>query len=146
MRSCSWSTVSALAGSGAGPDRRELGRIERERTQATTRYLQDRDTVRLDATMRELDRAAEAARTPKAAAVIPADVAVCYLRDLPGTWPAAEGGLGKALLASALFSRIDVLGLWEATVHLTDHAVRHGVATALPAEVGISVSGRGGRI
>ncbi|MHB8399629.1 MAG: recombinase family protein [Candidatus Limnocylindrales bacterium] len=138
--------VSALAGSGAGPDRRELDRIKRERTRATTRYVRDRDTTKLDATMRELDRAAEAARTPKTGAVIPADVAVRYLRDLPGTWRAAEGGPGQQLLASALFSRIEVLGLQEATVHLTEHAVRHGVASALPAEVGISVSGRGERI
>lgn len=47
--------------------------------------------------------------------------------------------------ASALFSWIEVLGLQEATVHLTDRAIRRGVA-ALPAEVGISVSGRGERI
>ena len=138
--------VTALDGSGAGPDRRELDRIERERNRATTRYVRDRDMVRLDSTMRELDRAAEAARTPKASAVIPSDVAFRYLRDLPGTWRAAEGGPGQALLASALFSRIDVLGLREATVHLTDHAVRHGLAEALPVEVGISVSGRGERI
>ncbi len=138
--------VSSLTGSGAGSDRRELDRIDRERTRATTRYLRDRDTARLDATMRELDRAAEGARTPKAGTVVPADVAVRYLRDLPDTWRAADGGPGQQLLASALFSRIEVLGLQEATVHLTDHAVRHGVAAALPPEVGISVSGRGERI
>ena len=49
------------------------------------------------------------------------------------------------MLASALFCRIEVLGLQEATVHITDDAVRHGVAGALPAEVAISVSGRGER-
>jgi hypothetical protein len=47
------------------------------------------------------------------------------------------------MLASAAFSQIDVLGYREATAHLTDHAVRHGVAAALPAEVGTSVRGRG---
>ena len=138
--------VSALAGSGAGPDRRELDRIERDRTRATTRYLRDRDSARLDATMRELDRAADGARSPKTGTVIPPDVAVRYLQDLPGTWRTAAGGPGQQMLASALFSRIEVLGLQEATIHLTDHAVRHGVASALPAEVGISVSGRGERI
>ena len=96
--------------------------------------------------MRELDRAAEAARAPTTGSAIPADVAVRYLRDLPGTWRAAAGGPGPQMLASALFSRIDVLGLEEATVHLTNHAVRHGVADALPSEIGISVSGRGERI
>ena len=95
--------------------------------------------------MRELDRAAEAAWTPKTADVIPADVAVRYLRELPDTWRAAKGGAGQQLLASALFSRIEIVGLREATVHLTEHAVRHGIAAALPEEVGISVSGRGER-
>ncbi len=54
-------------------------------------------------------------------------------------------GSGRQLLASALFDRIDVLGMQEATVHLSAHAVRHGLAAALPAEVGILVSGRGER-
>ncbi len=138
--------VGVLDGSNPAPDRRELDRIERERTRATTRYLRDRDIARLDGTMRELDRAAETARTPRAADVVPADVAVRYLRELPETWRAADGGAGQQLLASALFSRIEILGLQEATVHLTEHAVRHGIAAALPEEVGISVSGRGERI
>ena len=138
--------VGVLDGLKPAPDRWELDRIERGRTRATTRYLRDRDMVRLDATMRELDRAAEAAWTPKTADLIPADVAVRYLRELPDTWRAAKGGAGQQLLASALFSRIEILGLREATVHLTEHAVRHGIAAALPEEVGISVSGRGERI
>ena len=49
------------------------------------------------------------------------------------------------MVASALFQRIDVLGLREATVYLTAGAARHGFAAALPEEVGISVSGRGER-
>ena len=138
--------VSAIDAPAGGPDSRELERIERERTRATARYLRDRDTVHLDATMRELDRAAEAARSPRTGETVPADVVVRYLRNLPATWKAAESGTGRALLAGALFSRIDVLGLREATVQLTEHAVRHGIGAALPAEVGISVSGRGERI
>ena len=95
--------------------------------------------------MRELDRAAEAAQVPKVGAGVPVDVAVRYLRELPATWKGADGGAGRQLVASALFSRIEVLGLQEATVHLTEHAVRHGIAAALPEVVGISVSGRGER-
>ena len=38
-----------------------------------------------------------------------------------------------------------VARMQEATVHLSAHAVRHGLAAALPAEVGILVSGRGER-
>jgi hypothetical protein len=50
------------------------------------------------------------------------------------------------MLASALFDRIDVLGMREATVHLSAHAVRHGLAAVLPAEFSSPVSGRGERI
>jgi hypothetical protein len=52
---------------------------------------------------------------------------------------------GQAMLASALFDRIDVLGMREATVHLSAHAVRHGLAAVLPAEFDSPVSGRGER-
>ena len=45
-----------------------------------------------------------------------------------------------------MFDRIDVLGMREATVRLSEHAVRHGLSAALPTELGISVSGRGERI
>jgi hypothetical protein len=73
-------------------------------------------------------------------------VAVRYLRELPKTWAKAKGGQGRAMLATALFDRIDVLGLREATVHLSAHAVRHGLAAVLPAEFDSPVSGRGERI
>jgi hypothetical protein len=52
---------------------------------------------------------------------VPAEVAVRYVRELPKTWRNAEGGKGRQLLASALFDRIDVLGISEATVHLSAH-------------------------
>jgi hypothetical protein len=71
---------------------------------------------------------------------------VGYLRELNKTWQEAEGGQGRALLAQALFERIDVLGMEEATVTLTEHASRHGFGAVLPEEFGISVSGRGERI
>ena len=71
---------------------------------------------------------------------------VAYLRELPKTWARAKGGKGRAMLASALFDRIDVLGMREATVHLSAHAVRHGLAAVLPAEFDSPVSGRGERI
>jgi len=70
---------------------------------------------------------------------------VRYVQDLPETWRRAEGGSGRQLLASALFDRIDVLGITDATAYLSAHAVRHGLGAALPAEVGIVVSGRGER-
>jgi hypothetical protein len=76
---------------------------------------------------------------------VPADLAVSYLRELPKTWAKAKGGKGREMLATALFDRIDVLGMREATVHLSAHAVRHGLAAVLPAEFDSPVSGRGER-
>jgi hypothetical protein len=49
------------------------------------------------------------------------------------------------MVADALFEHIDVLGLRKATAHLTANIVRHGLAAALPKEVGTLVCGRGER-
>ena len=127
-------------------DRLVLDRIARERERTMAHYLRDRDASRLEQTMTRLDQEQAAAETRERSDDIPADVAVRYVQDLPETWRKAEGGSGRQLLASALFDRIDVLGIQEATVHLSAHAVRHGLAAALPAAMGILVSGRGERI
>ena len=105
------------------PDRSVRDRITRERERAMTRYLRDRDAAGLERTMASLDREESAADNPMPTEAIPADVAVRYVRELPETWRKAEGGSGRQLLASALFSRIEVLGIREATVHLSAHAV-----------------------
>lgn len=72
--------------------------------------------------------------------------AASYLRNLPETWRKAEGGRGRRLLAAALFDRIDVLGLAEATVNLSAEATRHGLGRVLPERLALSVNGRGERI
>jgi hypothetical protein len=110
------------------------------------RYLKDRDSGALDASMHRLDAQEQAMRERAVPDEVPAEVAVGYLRELNKTWQEAEGGQGRALLAQALFERIDVLGMKEATVYLTEHASRHGFGAVLPEEFGISVSGRGERI
>ncbi len=140
------SVVGEVNRAASAPDRSMLDRIARERGRAMARYMQDRDGSRLEQTMNRLDQQQAAAETRERLDEIPADVAVRYVQDLPETWRKAEGGSGRQLLASALFDRIDVLGIQEATVHLSAHAVRHGLAAALPTEVGILVSGRGERI
>jgi hypothetical protein len=143
------STVAGVAGRVIGadpePDQAALGRIRRERERAVTKCLRDRDAATLERTMAQLDAEQTAAETRDPVESIPADVAVRYVRELPETWRKAEGGKGRQLLAGALFDRIDVLGLSEATVHLSAHAVRHGLATALPEELRISGNGRGER-
>jgi len=78
---------------------------------------------------------------------IPAAVAVRYLQELPETWRRAAGGEGRRLLASAVFDRIEVLGMREATVPLSEHAVCHGLGAALRTELGIrSLSYAGPRL
>ena len=42
----------------------------------------------------------------------------------------------------SVFDRIDVLGMREATVYLSAHAVRHGLAAVLPAELRLPVNRR----
>jgi DNA invertase Pin-like site-specific DNA recombinase len=121
-------------------------RIAVERDRAMARYLRDRDSGALDATMRRLDSQEQAQRERQMPDVVPTEVASAYLAELAKTWRQAEGGQGRALLAQALFERIDVLGFAEATVTLTEHASRHGFGAVLPEEIGISVSGRGERI
>jgi hypothetical protein len=128
------------------PDRSLPERVARERERAMARYLRDRDAAALERTMANLDREESAADHPRVTEAIPAEVAVRYVRELPETWRQADGGPGRRLLASALFDRIEVLGIREATVHLSAHALRHGLAAALPAELGILVNGRGERI
>jgi hypothetical protein len=50
------------------------------------------------------------------------------------------------MLAWALFSRIEVMGGREATIHLTDMAVAHGFAAAIPDRIDVTVGyGRGER-
>lgn len=142
--------LSTVVGALDGPRRddcaQELRQIERERDAAMAQYRRDRDASLLDQTMRALDaREAVAGSGDAEESIRPAD-AVRFLQDLPTTWEAAAGGQGRRLLARALFDRIDVLGIREAVVHLSDHAVRHGMAAVLPAQLGISVNGRGERI
>jgi hypothetical protein len=139
------SVVGALVPSSARRDDAALARIAREREVALARYVRDRDSAVLDATMRALDADEARALQPREEEGVPADEAVRYLRELPETWAKARGGTGRAMVADALFERIDVLGLREATAHLTTDAVRHGLAAALPKEFGILVRGRGER-
>lgn len=137
--------VGEVSQAASTPDRSVLDRIARERDRAIARYLRDRDAAGLERTMVRLDREQSAAEHRDPTETIPADVAVRYVQDLPETWRKTDGGSGRQLLASALFDRIDVLGIQEATVHLSTDAVRHGLAAALPAEMGILVDGRGER-
>jgi len=129
----------------SGGSQAELDQIARERQRALDRYVRDRDAAKLGEAMTSLDRNQAALQAPKPAEPVPADVAVRFLRELPKTWAKAKGGKGREMLATALFDRIDVLGTRAATIHLSAHAVRHGLTAVLPAEFDSPVSGRGER-
>jgi hypothetical protein len=130
----------------ASPDELVLTRIERERDAAMARYRRDRDSGALDEAMARLDAKEREARRPREVEGVPADVAVRYLRELSTTWRKADGGPGRRMLAEALFSRIEVLGGREARIHLTDQAVAHGFAAAIPDRLDVTVgNGRGER-
>lgn len=94
--------------------------------------------------MARLDAEELEARRPREVEGVPADVEIRYLRELSTTWRRGDGGPGRRMLAQALFSRIEVLGGMEATIHLTDAAVAHGFAAAIPDRLDVTVGyGRG---
>jgi hypothetical protein len=128
----------------SSPDQQALVRIERERDAALARYRRDRDSGALDEAMARLDADEREARRPREVEGVPADVVVRYLRELATTWRKADGGPGRRMVAEDLFSRIEALGAREATIHLTDAAVAHGFAAAIPDRLDVTVgSGRG---
>lgn len=130
----------------SSPDQLALARIERERDSAVARYRRDRDSAALDRAMARLDAEEREACRPRDVKEVPADVAVHYLRELSTTWRKADGGPGRRMLAGALFSRIEVLGARQAPIHLTDAAVAHGFAAAIPDPLDVTVgNGRGER-
>jgi hypothetical protein len=138
----------SVAATSARPDQADLDRVTRQRQKALDRFVRDRDHGALDQAMAALDReeAAVHQASLREAKPVPADAAVRYLRELPVTWAKAQGGHGRQLLASALFDRIDVLGLQEMAITLSAHAARYGMGEVLPAELRLPVNGRGERI
>jgi hypothetical protein len=137
--------VGEVAPTRQGPDRLTLARIARERDAATAKYLRDRDTDALEATMARLDEEEREAKEEKVEDGVPAAEAVRYLKELDRTWSAADGGKGRKMLAEALFERIEVRGFREVRLHLTDAAIAHGFGAVLPERLAISVSSRGER-
>jgi hypothetical protein len=137
--------VGEVTPSRQGPDRLALARIARAREAAAAKFLRDRDTDALEAAMARLDEEEREAKEEKVEDGVPADVAVRYVKNLDGTWAAADGGQGRKMLAEALFERIDVRGFRETRLHLTDAAIAHGFGAVLPERLAISVSGRGER-
>ncbi len=109
-----------------------LARIRKDREAAVARYLRDRDSAELEGVMARLD--AEEAEARAVAAPIDPTVALEYLANLPSLWVEAAPER-KQQIAGALFERIDVLGLKEATIHPSPEALAHGWRAAWGDEV-----------
>jgi DNA invertase Pin-like site-specific DNA recombinase len=138
--------IGLVASPPAAPDSLALTRIERDRDRALEQYRRDRVSATLDRTMAQLDRDEAEARRPREADGVPVDVAVRYLRELATTWRKAEGGVGRRMLAEALFEWIGAQGFREATLRLTETAIAHGFATVIPERLELTVGyGRGER-
>ena len=123
-------------------DRITLGRIGRERDAALARYRRERDTK------------AWTLRWPASTRRSRKPVAPVRLKECLPTWqcaicgscPRRGRGPGRRMLAESLFERIDVLSFREATIRLTDSAVAHGFAAAIPERLEVTVgNGRGER-
>jgi hypothetical protein len=106
--------IAGLKGEESRPDPAALARIDRDRSAATERYLRDRDSEALQATMRQLDCEESEAQANHSKGPTAAEAAT-FLADSPSLWHEAEAS-GRKLLAESLFERIEVLGAGR--VHL----------------------------
>lgn len=126
--------IASLGASDQEPDRLALARLDRERTAAATRFVRDRDQVRLASTMARLDAEEAAARqAPPRPRLAPADAAA-YLRNLRLTWEQAPSS--RRRLAESMFERIEVLGLRRIRIVPTREAIDVGLAAAFAAPAG----------
>jgi hypothetical protein len=108
-----------------------VGRIERERDEASRRLAKTRDVPAWQAAMARLDAEEELARQPVEGPKLTAPEVVDYLRSLPALW-ADTGPDGRQALATALFARTEVLGFEQMVYELTPDAIALGLDAALP--------------
>jgi hypothetical protein len=123
-----------------------FARIQRDRRNATARYLLDRDSQALDATKVRLDGEEHAAGEHPVEPVS-AERARHYLEHLSELWADTEPE-GRRAIAEAAFDSIEALGT-DLVVHPSAEAERHGWSEAFGSEplvCTISRYGRGERI
>jgi hypothetical protein len=113
--------------------------------------MRDRDPAALEDVMTRLDT--EEADARALARPVNPEEALAYLANLPRLWNEAAPER-RQQIAGALFERIDVLGLKEATIHPSPEAMAHGWRAAWGDEIltgayrgdyGRGESGRGER-
>lgn len=109
-----------------------LARIQKDREAALARYLRDRDPAALEDVMTRLDT--EEAEARALARPVDREEALAYLANLPRLWNEAAPER-RQQIAGALFERIDVLGLKEATIHPSPEAMAHGWRAAWGDEI-----------
>lgn len=116
------------------PNHLALARVSRGRDQAARRYLRDRDSRALEATMARLDVDEHSARNVHPAEGIPAARAVSWLASLAAAWMELrdDDGPERTMLARSLFVALEATGFRELGVRLTPDAIAHGFADVLP--------------
>ncbi len=117
------SSVVGLLGERSAVDTLTLARIQKDRDAALARYVRDRDPAALESAMARLD--AQEADAMALTRVVDPRVALDYLADLPRLWRDSDP-VRRQQVAGALFERIDVLGVREATITPSPEAVAHG--------------------
>ncbi len=116
-------SVVELLGERSAVDTLTLARIQKDRDAALARYVRDRDPGALEAEMARLD--AEEADALAATRSVDPRTALDYLANLPRLWGDADPER-RQQMAGALFERVDVLGIREATITPSPEAVAHG--------------------
>src|SRR6185369_4220418 len=94
------------------------------------RFVRDRDTPALEATMARLDEEERQARSTakRSEPLAPAELRR-YLEHLPAWW-AAVGENDRRALAETLFRRVRVLGVKRAVIEPTSEAIERGIPEA----------------
>lgn len=116
-------------------DEMAIGRIARERDEATRRLGRDRDVDRWQAAMARLDAEEAAARRPVERRPLTAEEVRRYLSELPALW--ADAPASRQALAATLFDRLAVLGASRLEYVWSRDAIDHGLGVAVPGTLDI---------
>jgi hypothetical protein len=113
-------------------DHTELARIARDRDEATRDLQRDRNVIRWQARMAQLDAAEALASRPVNPDTLTEAEIREFLADLPRLWAEADED-ARQQLAGALFAAFDAKGFQGVEYAWTPAAVNRGLSEAVPA-------------
>jgi hypothetical protein len=120
------------AGNAPSPPSIDAAKLERQKRELALAHAAGRITD--DAYLSRMAQLRRMRPVSRESASVSADVAVKWLRDIPGLWRSAtEEARGELL--RAIYDRIEVTREGFRHVRLTAHAYRHGLALAMPETV-----------